>query len=504
MTLFLSLYSIVTTLYESKDTPFLSTLPIRPSSVFFAKLAMTYVSAIKLSSLVIAPLLLTSVVVYNVVSGSIFYGIYPLILLILLAPLLPLFIVTVFSMPIVWLGSYFKGRPTLKSILTVCFYVVLMCAYMVLVYYMNTTGFGQEGEVELSGSMLSSLATLSYVLYPDKVLVELCLGISVARNLGISAAIFVAMLALILGLSMLFYKRIAHRHSEGITVSEVKSTALKQSNMVVSLIRKDFTGIMRLSSLAMSSLANLILAPIFIVLMYFVTEFKEMGEMTAEADAFMYDMMGIGFVLMYAMIFLGGANMLASLAYTREGKSYFASKALPINPKDSIKAKLLISIIAPAIIMVPIMLISILLYKIDIASTLFIAIDTLMTVTGVCSMSILFDMKKGNQHWEAFADMNAGARTNTYQLISAVVSIIPAVVMFALGIILSVCANTLGETLIKVIYFAIGTLLSAVIMAVGLMLLHTLGERWYVLIGENKPNYKKVKAKGFGAARLMK
>lgn len=34
LVLFLSMFSIVSTLYESKDTPFLNTLPLKPSSVF--------------------------------------------------------------------------------------------------------------------------------------------------------------------------------------------------------------------------------------------------------------------------------------------------------------------------------------------------------------------------------------------------------------------------------------------------------------------------------------
>lgn len=488
LVMFLSMFSIVTTLYGAKDTPFLNTLPLRPTSVFFAKFAMTYVNALELSTAVILPTSLTSAIAFNVASKSMFYGFYPLLLLILLvSPILPLFIVSVLSMPLVWLGSYFKGKPTLKSVLVILFYVVLMCGYMVLVFYMNTRGFGQDGGVEMSQGTFASLSVLANVFYPDKVLVNYCLGIQAGKNFGISAAITVGMIAVMLLLSALFYKRINSKATENSQSIESKTATLKQSNVVVSIMKRDFTSIMRNSALAMTSFANLLMAPIFIVVMYFITNFKSGAD--EGMTPFMSEMMGIGFVVMYSMIFLAGANMIANMAYTREGKSFFASKTLPINPKDSIKAKLLLSVIVPSVLLVPIMLTALLLYKIDIVSTLLVGIDTLMMITGICSMSILFDMKKGNQHWEQVAEIKNSSQ-NTYQLISAFASIVPAIIVFVLGIVLASCEDVLGVVIAKVIFWAVATVFSVVVLIVGLCLLKTYGLKWYEFIGENKPKKK--------------
>lgn len=488
LVMFLSMFSIVTTLYGAKDTPFLNTLPLRPTSVFFAKFAMTYVNALELSVAVILPTVLTSAIAFNVANKSMFYGFYPLIFVILLvAPILPLFIVSVLSMPVVWLGSYFKGKPTLKSVLVILFYVLLMCAYMVLVYYMNTRGFGQDGDVAMSQGTLASLSVLANVFYPDKVLVNYCLGIEAGKNFGISAAITVGMIAVMLLLSALFYKRINSKATENSQSTESKTATLKQSNVVVSIMKRDFTSIMRNSALAMTSFANLLMAPIFIVVMYFISNFKSGAD--EGMTPFMSEMMGIGFVVMYSMIFLAGANMIANMAYTREGKSFFASKTLPINPKDSIKAKLLLSIIVPSVLLVPIMLIALLLYKIDIVSTLLVGMDTLMMITGICSMSILFDMKKGNQHWEQVAEIKNSSQ-NTYQLISAFSSIVPAIIVFVLGIVLAACEDVLGIVVAKVIFWAVATAFSVAVLIVGLCLLKEYGLKWYEFIGENKPKKK--------------
>ena len=486
MVLFLSMASMFSTLYDAKDTPFLQSLPIKPTGVFFAKFALVYVNALKLSVVAFLPVAYAVTITFNVVNHAMFYGAYPLILLVaLVAPVLPLFVAVLFSMPIAYIGSYFKGKPTLKSVLTIIFYVILMGAYMVVVYFMNTKGFGQEGEVEISQGALSSLYGVARAIYPDKVLVDFCYGINVGKNFGISAACVVGMIAVMILLAMAFYKRINVKKSETAVQSSSSKTTLKQENIVISLVKRDFKSIIRNSTLAMTSLANSLMAPIFIVVMYFITGFKE-GNGEA-MSSLMSEMMGIGYIVMYSMIFLAGANLVASLAYTREGKSFFATKSLPIKPIDSIKSKVLLATIVPAVIMIPIMLISLLLFKIDIVSTLLIGVDTMLMVVGINCLNVLFDMKKGNQHWEDVSELRNASRGNYYQIISAFMAIIPAVALFLLGLMLSIYAPQLGDVIVKVIFWAVATVISVVVLTIGLCLIKSKGIEYYALIGLNKP-----------------
>ena len=489
LVLFLSMASMFSTLYDAKDTPFLQALPIKPTSVFFAKFALVYVNSLKLASIVFLPVAYAVTITFNAVNHTMFYGAYPLLAIVALcAPVLPLFVAVLFSMPVAWLGSYFKGKPTLKSVITILFYMILMAAYMVVVYYMNTTGFGQEGDVAISQSTLASLYGVARAVYPDKVLVDFCYGINVGKNFGISAACVIGMIVVMLFLAVAFYRRINIRKSETAARTPTEKTTFKQDKIVVSLVKKDFKSIIRNSSLAMTSFANTIMTPIFIVVMYFITGFKaENGE---TMSSLMQEMMGIGFVVMYSMIFLAGANLIAALAYTREGKTFFAMKSLPIKPIDSIKSKVLLATIVPAVIMIPIMLIALLLYGIDIVSTLFIGVDTMLMVVGINCLNVLFDMKKGNQHWEDVSELRNASRGNYYQILSAFMAIIPAVILFVLGIALSSFGAGLGEVVVKAIFWAVATVMSAVIFIVGLCVIKRKGEEYYAMIGLNKPEMR--------------
>lgn len=485
---FLSLGAVFSTLYGAKDAPLLQSLPIKSVDVFFAKFTLVYVTILKMTALMLLPILYSMLIGFNIANGRVFYGAYALTIIVtVVAPVLPLFIVTLFSLPITWIGSFIKGKPTLKSIMTVLVYVLIMCAYMVLVYFMNTKGFGQEGDDIVTDRTIRVLATFATVVYPDKTLVFFAMGIDAGKNFGISVGITALMIAVSILLAGLFYRRIISKKGENSAQDVNKTENFKQQNVVISLAKRDLTMIVRNSSLAMSSFANMLMAPIFIVVSYFITGFKESGA-EGEMPALMAEMLNIGYVVMYSMIFLAGANMLANQAYTREGKSFFATKTLPIKSKDSIKSKLLLACGAASVIMIPVMLIAILLYKIDIVSTLLAGIDTMLMVLGVCSLSILFDMKKGNQHWETTAELRTASRGNVYQIITAFLSLIPAMALFALGMVLAAVCENLGEVLVKTIFWAVATLISVAVCITGVLVLKDKGEKWYEYIGENKPN----------------
>lgn len=485
---FLSLGAVFSTLYGAKDAPLLQSLPIKSVDVFFAKFTLVYVTILKMTALMLLPILYSMLIGFNIANGRVFYGAYALTIIVTaVAPVLPLFIVTLFSLPITWIGSFIKGKPTLKSIMTVLVYVLIMCAYMVLVYFMNTKGFGQKGDDIVTDRTIGVLATFATVVYSDKTLVFFAMGIDAGKNFGISVGITVAMIAVSILLAGLFYRRIISKKGENSAQDVNKTENFKQQSVVISLAKRDLTMIVRNSSLAMSSFANMLMAPIFIVVSYFITGFKESGA-EGEMPALMSEMLNIGYIVMYSMIFLAGANMLANQAYTREGKSFFATKTLPIKPKDSIKSKLLLACGAASVIMIPVMLIAILLYKIDIVSTLFAGIDTMLMVLGVCSLSILFDMKKGNQHWETTAELRTASRGNVYQIITAFLSLIPAMALFALGMVLAAVCENLGEVLVKTIFWAVATLISVAVCIAGVLVLKDKGEKWYEYIGENKPN----------------
>ena len=334
--LFMTLPTVLGTLYSSEDAAFLAALPLRPVSVFFAKLLVVYITALKIAAVLLIPSVLTVSVTYSAFGNPMFYGFFPLIAVIVLAaPLLPLFIVVLFSMPVVWIGSRLKGRAVIKTVLSLVFYILLMAAYMVLVFFINTEGFGQNGTV-VSDAALEGLRLLSDVMYPNSVLISMCLGMDAAVNFGIGLAIWSGITALTVLFALLFYKKISSSRAESPAEESSPRRQRKPLGMTAALIKKDLLSVMRDPSAAMGMFSNVVLAPIVMAVMFFFMQ----GDGDRTMSEFAGDMMMRGIVLLYPIVFLSGTNMVAMTAYSREGESFFISKFLPIPPKTSVRAKL--------------------------------------------------------------------------------------------------------------------------------------------------------------------
>ena len=72
--LFMTLPTVLGTLYSSEDAAFLAALPLRPVSVFFAKLLVVYITTLKIAAVLLIPSVLTVSVTYSAFGNPMFYG----------------------------------------------------------------------------------------------------------------------------------------------------------------------------------------------------------------------------------------------------------------------------------------------------------------------------------------------------------------------------------------------------------------------------------------------
>ena len=480
--LFMSLPAMMSTLYAAEDAAFLSALPVRPTAVFFAKLLLVYVGALKIAAILLFPSLLTVSVTYAAAGNSMSYAFFPLILLIILAaPMLPIFIVVLFSMPVMWIGSRLKGRATVKTVFSLLFYIILMAGYMVLVFFINTQGMGQNGNI-VSDAALDGLRLLSDVMYPNTVLVSMCLGIDPAVNFGIFLAIWTGLTAATVLFAMLFYRRISTRRAESRAEEKKDAPSYKRHRLVISLVKKDLITVMRDPSAAMGTFSNIVLAPIVMVVMFFFIR----GNGDRAMSEFSAEMMMRGIVMLYPVIFLAGTNMVAMTAYSREGESFFVAKALPIPARTSVNAKLLFSLLSAGAALAVIFVISAALYRIDIASSLAMVAASLLFCAGSGALHIYFDIKKGNVHWKSQSDMRAGAAGGISALIPMLLSILPAIGFVVAGVFLAGLEDSLGRAGTVALYWGLILVVAGAVAAAGLYILYEKGVPLYDKIGENR------------------
>ena len=484
---------VINTLYSGDDRALLNSLPLKPVSVFMAKFALSYIQLLKISSLFILPLGLTSAITFAALGREMFYAFFALVfLVVLIAPILPLAIITVFSLPVRYIGSYLKGHTVLKSVLSILIYVALFATYIVVVYVLNGTAGAENGEEVAFADAFNGLATFGKVVYPSKVAVECALGINGGVNFGISAAITVGLIAVTTLLSALFYRRIAQRSLEaGGDKSRHGEISYKQSGLIPALIKRDFMSIIRNPQMAMPCFSNLLLAPVFIVIMYF-SAVKGMSSSEDAGLKIMAETLGLSLAFMFSSIYLGGANMLAVQAFSREGKAYYLNRSLPIPATLTVRAKLIFALIASTLVNVIDFIVVLALYGTHFVNALMFLICSEMCIVGGIGLNIYADARYGNANWTTRQELQQSSGGLNRFLIALACITVP-IVGLIVGVVLGGIGIGIGlsETLIFLIFWVVCAVLSAAFMGIGLHCTLAFAAKHLENFGERKYTVRK-------------
>ncbi len=485
VSLIFGFYGVINTLYSGSDRALLNSLPLRPASVFMAKFALSYLNLLGTCALLILPLGLTSSIAYAASGREMFYAFFALIFVVtLLAPILPLAVITLFSLPINYIGSFLKGRTVLKSVLSILVYVVIFAAYFAAIVLLNRPGGTSDDPAAVAG-LVSSLSSFGAAFYPSQVMVQCALGINGWVNFGISAGITVGLILVTVLLAALFYGRISKRNLEAGDDKTRHAVSYKQSGIISALMKRDMLGIMRNPQLAMTNLATLILSPVITCIFYFAT----VQSIVKATEGGFGGIMGMTFVYMITSIYLGAANMLASLAFSRDGKAFYLNKALPIDSKRLVASKLLLPLFASLAANVVNTIIVLTLYKAHVANALAYLICSQMYIVGGIGVNIYLDARYGNVNWTNRQELKQVTGGLNRTVASVILTMVPFLGSIA-GIVLGVLGMSLhlSLTVAYVIFWAACAVPSAAVMGVGLYLalgraasyLDDFGERTFV------------------------
>ena len=485
LAIFISAFSVMNVLYSAPDVPFLNTLPVKQTSVFFAKFTVIYISTLTLTASLTLPTLLTMTIVYAAMGRALFYGSFALLFIAaVVSPILPLFIITLFSMPLSYIGTFFKGKSVLKTVLSLLFYVLIMVGYLLLIYFLSSNEDIVNDSVP-TAQMLGGLVTFAKIAYPNKVLMDFVFGIEAGKNFGISFAIYAGMFIVMILLSTLFYKRINQRNLEsGGSSSSHSSINYKKSGVVASLMKKDFLHIVRNPQMATSCLANILLCPIITAVMYFVSGMQSGQE---GAPVYLDSMLKLSYIVLYTLIFLGGTNMMAMIAYTREGRSFYLSKSLPISARESITAKFILALIPSGIVLTIQVILAFALYRLDVLSVALFLICSALSIVGATALHIYCDMRFGNVNWNTRQDLKRVSQGNIGSMVVAFWLVFVGLIAMVGGMVLSAFMTQAGGLIVVLsVFWGVLFLLSAITFVVGILVLRFKAERYYDEIGERK------------------
>lgn len=358
LVLMFGVHAIISNVFVVRDADKLMYLPIRPSTIFFAKLTVAYINEVITTAVTIVVLLFP----FGIGAGA-SVGYYAMLLIALaIIPLLPMLLGCIVAMPLAALIAKIGKNSALRTVLRVVVYLAVMAIYMYALHslgILSGSGSGNlldDPELFISDILTDFVARLQRVVvyvHPNFMLMSSMLATSFTGwlfNFGIAVAENAVLLGAVVLISMPFYKwMIAQSLEEGGGVRK-KNTGeqlnVKNKGVVRELILTDFKRVVRDGQMGFQAFAGIVVLPLIVVIFYF-----SLG-MSSDGDASFLDMVSssslyqviaplaiLGYMTMLGM----GTNVLGLYPISRENKSIYMLKSLPVSFSKILLAKVLLA-----------------------------------------------------------------------------------------------------------------------------------------------------------------
>jgi ABC-2 type transport system permease protein len=408
---------LINVMFFSKDAEMLLYLPLKPVTIFSAKIIYVYLTELALSAFMVAVI----GTVFGIVCGFA-AGYYPLLLLSLpVVPMVPLIIAALLSVPLMYIISFFKNKSVMSSLLLVAIFGIFMYFYMSFFGRLSNI---EEGTFTLPAEQIKN--SMKYML-PN---------IALARIVTLSSASYLIdilyVLAFTVGLffiallisSFTFRRGMANQLEESRSVS--KGGLKFESNSVFkSILIKDAIEIIRNPGLAFYCLFQIIVAPILMVFY---------SSLLVNGDEIMSEQMFTGIGYLFTVLMVIGVNYTAMSSISREGANFYMMKTLPIPYSLQIKAKVRLADIVTLSGIVLCCAVMILLMNSEILSVILFFGFAVILSGAFNSFLVYLDAKSPKLNWESIA---AALKNNKNSFISMGISMAIGLPLFIGNIIIN-------------------------------------------------------------------
>lgn len=392
---------LVSVLFLSKDTDFYSTLPVKPITVFAAKLSFVYIFEMGIVAAIMLPLIIAFGIVAKVWAW--FYVIS--ILTLVIVPSLPLVIAAIIAIPVMYIASKLKNR----NIVSLIFYMLLFGGFFAVYIYAVTasTDIGGEGgvitEEQLNG-YLKTLEYVFYVFYPYTVLSYAALGIpshglNVGASTAVDLAIFLAISIVLIGILLLlgrFMYGQSVKSNNQTDNSRAKKGEFKSRSGLKALIKREYVSSMSTTQTAFQCYAVFMLPIIFAIMFSIV--FGNIFELQEDAGVPFASSFSLSLTLSCITIMLASIGNAAATTFSREGTALASLKVLPVDIKRILKAK----ISAWAVIALPVTVVAVVIanaFRFDLAYFLPSLFGQPLLVAAFVIFGALWDLKSPKIKW---------------------------------------------------------------------------------------------------------
>lgn len=351
VTLLFGFHGVLVNVFNCKDADKLLYLPIKGTTVFWAKFFVAYVNEAVAGAL----LLFVTVLPFGIGMG-VGIGYYlTLLVALLLVPLLPMLVSTLLAMPLSMLSAKIGKNGAVKTVFNILLYLAVMALY---IWLMQQFGYGGNGDENITDEealkkivamIVDHISAAIVYVHPDYMMAKTFVATDWTGlgDFALGLAEFAALFALLALISKAFYGKMLTLTVEGggSTIQKSKKSLQidKKSGVISQLIASDFKRVVRDPQMGFQAFAGMLIAPLIVVI--FAIGFSTGNDIGVSLGEFIkQNGMIVGMSLMiYLTLLTAGTNVLGLFPMSRENKSLYLLKTLPIPFEKVLLAKVLLA-----------------------------------------------------------------------------------------------------------------------------------------------------------------
>lgn len=440
--LFFGAATTINYLYYGKDNSLLQSLPVSSGMIFSVKFTLSYFGELIISFLTALPCLVAYGIGVTMAGGSIDWSFYLLSVIgVFLLPIFPLLIISIISIPLMYLVSMMRNRTLGKTLIMAVTVALFLALYFIIIFGAIPASDGEE--TFLSQGFISGIQNIAAIGIYNYGFVNALLNNNAFVNIIIYLAGLIGIFALGVILSLLFYAKgisfVAESSSAGTKRKKSGRTDYATSSFIKSFARKEIKTILGTPALLLSCIMGFILLPAIIIFYGKLGMMDFGGEPVAPAAGF------VGFVCFFVSIMLSSTNYISLVGFSMEGKNINILKSLPIAPRDIIKVKLLIAVVINLIMAVVVTIACIIAVSVD--RWVAFCMLPIFAVNGFASaaMGLYNDLKNPNYK---FVNINELTKNYKKAVKPMLLNMFVGIIYFVEGMIFSMVPS-IGEALGK-------------------------------------------------------
>jgi len=451
--------SVLETFYYSKDVDYLLPLPLKPTDLIVSKFSVALLNQYLLLALFYFPLM----IVFGRLDGMGIAYYFLSFLLFFLIPIVPTVLLCVLLMIFMRLTSFGKNRDLIRAIFMFIIVIASSIGGAVIGAQASVTGGDFDLVAFMEAPLMRVLTAIfrpmmmgvDVILNPTTELLTFCLFLGITT---LSFAVFIIVGKLLYLPTIAGYSD-ANNKKEALTAADLGNLSTGGS-IFKTLLNREFKLIMRTPLFALNCFLMPLMMPVILVVsgifggggMENILELVESLRTTGLVDN---DMMASAIGIIFAVLyFMSSYNSTAISSFSREGKTLFTWKYLPIKLSEIIKAKLIIAIASNLLPMLLVTVGIILLLGISWFQVAALLVFTVVSLTFSSLLFLFFDLLSPRLNWDSEQQAMKGGMT---QAILSIVNMLIAVGMgFAawqissiwVVVILGILMPTLGSLVI--------------------------------------------------------